>query len=743
MDFNTLDPQAVHLLAQYRPFEGGSADMHAAHDDLVAAACQTDGGQFANLEECRKFVEQRFCIELELEEVREARERLVADGRAIKVGGGIELTEDAGASLDSERIAWEEARETAFVEWEVAIRRSFPTMSDEDISTLKNQIGPWLDRVVATHGAETSLLLYPAHPKAPALIAAIETIDLGFLPLCDEELAHKRAAAFRLLVRNPTEAQSEYLGRLLNTGFYLTVMTLDPRVEELARAEASKVTLYLDTNFLYSVLGVGSAKEAFAARRFLDLCRELGVTLRISPWTADELRTSIRSNRQDVERYAQSRKVAAVMAQVTGEKGFEAAYWRAASESGEEAESFFGKFAHFERFLEGLGIEEHPEGVPEIEADTFGIRDYSSPLEGMYGPGNRPRVVIEHKAKMRMLIEHLRGKNKPPAGYTDVRYWFVTESTRLPTYARLGIDGGSRPSFPFCILSSTEAQLLRAMVPRTTDLNEMVAALLASPFVGYRSALGGEAQLAALERITRSIDSLRDVPPAVAIAVVNDKAMATKIGEETDPVVIQQMIEEAITAKAAELQAQLDSAAQRITDAERVRDGARADRLAAEMEVDRLRIERDRAFADAQRNVTELETVRGSHDQESEALRSEVKDVKKRLDDAQAERKADREKRRRRNRNAVAVLGCAAIDAAGASLIATSTISGTVGDVATIAVMAVAIYLALRVVSKRLAVEVIAIIGLVSAVVTIASLLIASDGNAQVKPPSVEKTVGH
>lgn len=41
------------------------------------------------------------------------------------------------------------------------------------------------------------------------------------------------------------------------------------------------------------------------------------------------------------------------------------------------------------------------EGVPEIEADISGIRDYSSPLEGMYGPGSRPRIVIEHDAKMR------------------------------------------------------------------------------------------------------------------------------------------------------------------------------------------------------------------------------------------------------------------------------------------------------------------------------------------------------
>jgi hypothetical protein len=729
MNYGTIDPQAVHMLAQYRPFEGGSAGMHAAHDDLVAAACQSNGGQFANLEACRQFIERQLCVELELQEVREARDRLIADHQIVKTNGGLALTADARATLDAERVAWEDARDTAFAEWEIALRRWFPGMSDEHIAILKNQVGPWLDRVVATHGAEASLLLYPSHPKAASLIEAITKIDLGFLPRCDELLEHHRAAAFRLLVRSPTDAQSMYLDRLLNTGFYLTVMTLDPRVKELAQAEASKVTLYFDTNFLYSVLGVGSATEAFGARRFIELCQQLGVTLRISPWTADELRTSIASNRQDVERFAQSRKVAAVMAQVSGEKGFEAAYWRAASTSGDNPDSFFGKFAHFQRFLDDYGIYEHPEGVPEVEADFIGIRDHASPLEGMYGPGNRPRVVIEHDAKMRMLIEHLRGQHKAPAGYTDVRYWFVTESTRLPTYARFGIDGAGRPDFPFCILSSTWAQLLRAMVPRTSDLNGMVAALLASPFVGYRSAPRGAAQLTALERITRSIESMKDVPPAVAIAVVNDKAMSSKIGEETDPVVIEQLVEDAISAKALELEAQLETAADRVVNAERTRDHAQAAQLAAEQERDRLEAERNRAIGDARRNRSELETSIGGHRAESEALRGQVDDVRRRLDETEAEVRATREKSRRTRRNASAILGCLVVDGVGAALIATATVSGVLAVIAVIAVMAAAIYIAVRVVSKQLAVEVIAIIAILSAVVTVASVVIASQNH--------------
>ena len=108
---------------------------------------------------------------------------------------------------------------------------------------------------------------------------------------------------------------------------------------------------------------------------------------------------------------------------MSGEKGFALAYWREASTTGTDPETFFGKFTHFQRFLDHYGIEEQSEGVPEVEANWSRIRDYASPLEAIYGPGFRPRIVVEHDAKMRLMIEQLRAQHKPPAGYKDVRYW--------------------------------------------------------------------------------------------------------------------------------------------------------------------------------------------------------------------------------------------------------------------------------------------------------------------------------
>ena len=518
--------------------------MEAAHDDLIVAACQSHGGSFDSLLTCQGFIKSNWHIDLELHEVEAARTRLKASGRINSHDSGLCLSEGTQHELEGSRKSWEHAEATAMDEWEAAVRTEYPLLSDGDLVLLRQQIRPWLDHVIAGHGAEASLLLYPDHPRSQELVQSFDRLDLSFLPDCGTQLNSLRPRAFRLLIREPTPAQRDFLGRLLNTGFYLAVLSLDPRASHLAQAEARQTAIYLDTNFLYAILGVGSRTEAAAARRLMQLCRELGYSLRVTPWTIDELRTSIAKSRSEVSAVHQSQKAAQVMAAVTGEKGFVSAYWRERRDHNVDARMFFAKYDQYRRFLEGLGIREHPQGIETVDADIQGIRKFASPLEGLYGVGNKPRVVIEHKAKMRMLIELLRGAERP-SSFSDVHYWFLTESTMLrPMHVCLCKRDGGLVSLLHS--SSSLAQVVRAMVPRTDDLNDMIVGLLASPYVGYRTAVQGVHQKA-VERVVARIDALRDVPPAVAVAMVNDEAMAAQIGDETDPEVVDQLIEESLS----------------------------------------------------------------------------------------------------------------------------------------------------------------------------------------------------
>jgi hypothetical protein len=730
----------TRALAPYAPFEDGSAGMAAVHDDLVTVACHIVDGGFPNLESCRVFIEDQWHVELELSEIRAARDRLRLAGHLNREGAQLALMPVMHADLDARRTRWESAEALALEDWEVALRSEFTWLTTEDVQILIRDLRPWLDRVISQHGADGGFLLYPQNPRAAALVESLANLDLNFLPACRPELAGVRTAAFRLFVREPSLSQREFLGRLLNTGFYATVLSLDPRAQELARQEASGTVLYFDTNFLYGLLGVGGASEAFAAKRLVELCRELGMSLRVSPWTVDELRTSIAKSRHDVGKVQNTRRAAAVMAQLSGEKGFAPAYWRELRDQGTDADSFFGKFDHFSRFLEAYGIEEHPEGYQEIEEEAAAVRDYTSPLEGMYGPGARPRVVLEHKAKMRLLVEWLRSQTRP-AGYSEVRYWFVTESTSLPTYARLPVDDVVRPQYPFCVLSSTWAQIVRAMVPRTADLDQVLVGLLASPYVGYKSAATGDQQVA-LERVAARMDSLEDVPPSVAIAVVTDRAMASKIGQEVDEAAVRRLVQDAISTKAAELEAQIQETARRATLAEREM-AAATERArvaeeqtaiaAAELETTR----REEANRATQRSA-ELVEIRGQLQALQEivpSLRSDVSSANARAD---AEH-AGREKAAAgatRLRNILAASSAALIAGGSATLLATQTVHGAAGVVALVVVATLAGYTAVRVLSQDLAKEFVIILTVVVAAVTIATAFISrgSSGSPSATP---------
>jgi multidrug efflux pump subunit AcrA (membrane-fusion protein) len=330
---------------------------------------------------------------------------------------------------------------------------------------------------------------------------------------------------------------------------------------------------------------------------------------------------------------------------------------------------------------------------------------------------------------MRLLIEDLRQQHRPASGYTDVLYWFVTESTRLPTYARIPIDSMHRPKYPFCILASTWAQIMRAMVPRTDDLDGMLVGLLASPYVGYRPRVQGIGQFA-LERVLARVTAMADIPPTVAIAMVNDRAMASKIGEETDPDVVDRLVDEALSAKAAELEEQIARTAEEAAQAEQRRVEAESTAAQAEAERARLEAERNAALeaADAQRALSDQRTrEQGS---EVDQLRGELDAARSDITAEQAARAtaqaghaaAQRTIQRVRNTTAIAV--AVVVGVAAAVLIAKGTIHGVPAVISTVAGVALIAYISLRLLSKDLANEFVLAITVVSSVVAIAGVFV-------------------
>lgn len=149
-----LNSDSLRNLAQFRPFEGQAEQKDAVHAELVEVACRTKDGPFPTSRACRDFIKREWNTDLELDEVEAAKRRLVREGRLENNGGALKLTTDVSAELDAQRVRWEQAEATAIDEWETAVRKEYAFLGDDDVKLLREQVRPWLDHVIARHGAE-------------------------------------------------------------------------------------------------------------------------------------------------------------------------------------------------------------------------------------------------------------------------------------------------------------------------------------------------------------------------------------------------------------------------------------------------------------------------------------------------------------------------------------------------------------------------------------------------------------
>ena len=606
--------QAVSRLAQYRPFAHEGRDVQAALRDLVLAAAAEAGGGFDHLGEARDAIKALFNLEIEVDEIRDVVRDLSDAGACEVQGGGFRLTDTTHEQLEVQAAASRELEERAFGEWEEAVRQIEPELTNAHFEALRSDLDMWLQRVVARHGLEAALLIYPENPRARQLYDDIEALGLDFLPERTVALRKIREQAIQLFVQRPTPAQRTYLSNLLNVSYFVTVLSLDPRASHLVQAQIKGHRIYLDTNVLYRVLALSKLSEVLSVRRLLELSKELGFELAITPWTLTEMQESLRRAEQSVrQRALPPREWAHLMAEATTQEGFIKAYWIQYKEKGITPEDFFAFYSALETMLADEGIHVVDEGTQKLrESDV----DEQIPVLGALVLSDRPEVVLRHDVKHRLLIEQLRGGGN--ITFSNARYWFLTHDSALPRYAEIPRGDAQEVLVPFCASTSAWAQVVRSLVPRTEDLDQVVVDLLASPYMRYRGGVSAQA----VQEVVARIDQFEGVSPELASEVLLNGALVREIGATPDEHERQQKIDNALIKSAELLHLRVAALSERDTAQREALRRAEAEKTSNQADVEA-----------AQARIRELETkLAAGHEAEEE--------LSERLSETEAERRA-------------------------------------------------------------------------------------------------------
>jgi hypothetical protein len=343
------------------------------------------------------------------------------------------------------------------------------------------------------------------------------------------------AVAERFFAPENQVCRSQVL-RFLTAHFFAEATQFTPEtitaIEKGTKPRIIKVVL--DTNFIFSVLGLHENPADDAAKSLLDLAAsskgKLDVKLYVLPSTIDEARRVISHQVGAIEAIRPSRAIAAA---ATGQplssiakKFFE----HARKVSGLRASEFFQPYIDDLKAILGS----HGILVLESQREYFHQRqdvldDVAVEMEAESGRPENKRKSYEallHDAVLWHVVADRRVV--PPDSPFDVQYWGVSIDWRLISFdkKKRAKNGGK---VPVILHPESLVQLLQFWVPRTSLLEETLIDTIKLPLFFQSFDVEDErATLKVLEQLSR-YEKIDDLPETVLRQILANKILRTRI----------------------------------------------------------------------------------------------------------------------------------------------------------------------------------------------------------------------
>mgnify|MGYP001206657421 CR=1 FL=1 len=282
----------------------------------------------------------------------------------------------------------------------------------------------------------------------------------------------------------------------LNAYFMVSASGLSKSVlKELneARGQKSEFILSVDTNFVYSVLGLHDNPSNQAATDLMDLSQEVSETASISfvitDETLSEMSDSIRAhqNRLGNVDYHPALAEAMLGTSDTAVGGIYRLFFDQVKAAGVPA----NPRDFFETFEEGLPYILEEKGIRRLETSIErkhklayyvleDIKNQKQYEEDHYGQRAKTERQITSDVVHWHLIQELRHANHGELSAFTAKYWLVTVDFRFLAFDKFK-TAQQRYRLPICIHPTSLIQLLRFFVPRSEQFEQTLLNVVQMP----------------------------------------------------------------------------------------------------------------------------------------------------------------------------------------------------------------------------------------------------------------------
>lgn len=334
--------------------------------------------------------------------------------------------------------------------------------------------------------------------------------------------------------------------------------------------------LFLDTNFVFSLLDLHENPSNEAAQMLGKTIRRIGARININmnviyP-TMDEVKRTLTASRYDLEGMTMS-PVLADAALGVGISGVAMRYARAVQEA---TQSISAK-DYFDPYINNLTPILKSQDIGVCDEQTEGYRqrqDVINDLLDMAGVDDIPEARMQRKYNAALhdsILWHFVHDQRPALFESplDAVSWLVTIDYRLLSFDRKRA-GPANPVVRVCLHPTELIQILRVWEPRSTDMEQALMSGLRLPFMFYEFDLGEESASMRILKILSRFEHISDLGPEAIRDIVLNDAVRSKIAEVSDEEEAFVVIRDALLAEHKNVADQRDAAVHRAKLAEEV-----------------------------------------------------------------------------------------------------------------------------------------------------------------------------
>lgn len=442
---------------------------------------------------------------------------------------------------------------------------------------------------------------------------------------------------------DPSSAETrQYMLRLLNNAFLIQAIALPDRAMKalLDRThQPFRVRIFVDTNFLFSLLGLHDNPADDVVRALHDVMGQMSgridVKFYILPFTVDEAQGTLAYYSDRLSQFHMNPKVAKAINELGG---IASTYARKAYSGGKRvsAKDYFAPYlSDFIRVARDFGVELFNADVQDLKTDGDVISDVEEQMEWQKQRPDRRQKSYNAMCHDMQLWHFVRSRRPPRVDSPlDAEAWIATIDYRL-----LGFDAAKRGKRepPVCIHPTSLLQVLQLWVP-SSDL--LVSALMESLRPMLPRTFDYEAEEISI-RIASVLSRFEDdtlTEEAVSDIMLNE-AVRERVGATTDKAEDVKIIESEVAKTNKKLVMRLDDSQGKVVALERERDRERQEKEKLRYRVNML--------------VETAKTERASRS----AMQEQVESLQQEVDDARRrERERERRTKQRRARRRTVVM---------------------------------------------------------------------------------------